>query len=136
MILSLFFFSSRRRHTRLTVTGVQTCALPIFEPATNGKAAACCTVHAPKAPLVRTELPPAPDIPEPPFWGSRIVRDISVPAVFEFLNVRTLFSTQWQLVKNRVDPKEYERTIRDFAEPALERLKRMCLDEHILRPEV
>src|SRR5881409_4308131 len=28
----LFFFSSRRRHTRCeTVTGVQTCALPIFE---------------------------------------------------------------------------------------------------------
>src|SRR5688572_31071747 len=27
-----FFFSSRRRHTRLTVTGVQTCALPIFGP--------------------------------------------------------------------------------------------------------
>ena len=27
---SFFFFSSRRRHTRLlTVTGVQTCALPI-----------------------------------------------------------------------------------------------------------
>ena len=27
-----FFFSSRRRHTRLlTVTGVQTCALPIWE---------------------------------------------------------------------------------------------------------
>ena len=29
-----FFFSSRRRHTRLlTVTGVQTCALPISEQA-------------------------------------------------------------------------------------------------------
>ena len=28
----VFFFSSRRRHTRLlTVTGVQTCALPILE---------------------------------------------------------------------------------------------------------
>src|SRR3546814_8204518 len=28
----LFFFSSRRRHTRCAlVTGVQTCALPIFE---------------------------------------------------------------------------------------------------------
>src|SRR3712207_8997943 len=25
-----FFFSSRRRHTRYCVTGVQTCALPIF----------------------------------------------------------------------------------------------------------
>src|SRR3546814_1137047 len=29
--LSFFFFSSRRRHTRCAlVTGVQTCALPIF----------------------------------------------------------------------------------------------------------
>src|SRR3546814_10059072 len=29
----LFFFSSRRRHTRCAlVTGVQTCALPIFIP--------------------------------------------------------------------------------------------------------
>src|SRR3546814_10528313 len=28
-----FFFSSRRRHTRCAlVTGVQTCALPIYEP--------------------------------------------------------------------------------------------------------
>src|SRR3546814_6153274 len=30
-----FFFSSRRRHTRCAlVTGVQTCALPIYEPLT------------------------------------------------------------------------------------------------------
>src|SRR3546814_5590416 len=30
LLLSLFFFSSRRRHTRCAlVTGVQTCALPI-----------------------------------------------------------------------------------------------------------
>src|SRR3546814_1128838 len=29
----IFFFSSRRRHTRCAlVTGVQTCALPIFDP--------------------------------------------------------------------------------------------------------
>src|SRR3546814_1126736 len=29
----LFFFSSRRRHTRCAlVTGVQTCALPIYSP--------------------------------------------------------------------------------------------------------
>src|SRR3546814_20609650 len=31
MMLHFFFFSSRRRHTRCAlVTGVQTCALPIF----------------------------------------------------------------------------------------------------------
>src|SRR3546814_1303387 len=33
-IIVYFFFSSRRRHTRCAlVTGVQTCALPIFLPA-------------------------------------------------------------------------------------------------------
>src|SRR3546814_6615349 len=31
-VVYLFFFSSRRRHTRCAlVTGVQTCALPIFD---------------------------------------------------------------------------------------------------------
>src|SRR3546814_4859475 len=33
MLLFVFFFSSRRRHTRCAlVTGVQTCALPIYRP--------------------------------------------------------------------------------------------------------
>src|SRR3546814_3369683 len=33
VLLVFFFFSSRRRHTRCAlVTGVQTCALPIFLP--------------------------------------------------------------------------------------------------------
>src|SRR3546814_2241359 len=34
LLIVFFFFSSRRRHTRCAlVTGVQTCALPIFEAA-------------------------------------------------------------------------------------------------------
>src|SRR3546814_7668250 len=34
----IFFFSSRRRHTRCAlVTGVQTCALPILAPTGNGR---------------------------------------------------------------------------------------------------
>src|SRR3546814_16686623 len=41
----LFFFSSRIRHTGCSVvTGVQTCALPIFHPATS----AACDDHAPE----------------------------------------------------------------------------------------
>src|SRR3546814_2151300 len=36
----LFFFSSRRRHTRCAlVTGVQTCALPIFQQCLDGMTA-------------------------------------------------------------------------------------------------
>src|SRR3546814_13417165 len=40
MLLSAFFFSSRRRHTRCAlVTGVQTCALPIFDDARGRRGA-------------------------------------------------------------------------------------------------
>src|SRR3546814_3371633 len=36
VVLGVFFFSSRRRHTRCAlVTGVQTCALPIFAPSSD-----------------------------------------------------------------------------------------------------
>src|SRR3546814_4483195 len=39
-LFTLFFFSSRRRHTRCAlVTGVQTCALPISEIAARGQIA-------------------------------------------------------------------------------------------------
>jgi 5-methyltetrahydrofolate--homocysteine methyltransferase len=50
------------------------------------------------------------------------------------LNERTLFSTQWQFRKNNVAPVEYERQMREVAYPTLERLKRRCLDEGVLRP--
>src|SRR3546814_1376940 len=39
----VFFFSSRRRHTRCAlVTGVQTCALPIYENLAVADAAGLC----------------------------------------------------------------------------------------------
>src|SRR3546814_9866208 len=38
LVVCLFFFSSRRRHTRCAlVTGVQTCALPILEERRGGE---------------------------------------------------------------------------------------------------
>jgi 5-methyltetrahydrofolate--homocysteine methyltransferase len=54
--------------------------------------------------------------------------------VFPFLNERTLFSTQWQFRKNNVKPAEYERLMKEVAQPALARLKQQCVEENILRP--
>src|SRR3546814_8456519 len=48
LLICLFFFSSRRRHTRCAlVTGVQTCALPIYRlPAVADQAAAHARLRA------------------------------------------------------------------------------------------
>jgi 5-methyltetrahydrofolate--homocysteine methyltransferase len=101
--------------------------------------AACCPIHVPAKralPERSPTLPPAPNIPTAPFWGSKIVTNISAEEIFPYLNERTLFSTQWQFRKNNVAPAEYERQMRDVAYPALARLKAQCLAENILRPAV
>src|SRR3546814_15054318 len=80
MFILLFFFSSRRRHTRCAlVTGVQTCALPILTcPAVMKKligrpfasVTACSLVFMP--PFVRPIRRPGP--PFLPKAGCRAVR--------------------------------------------------------------
>lgn len=101
---------------------------------------ACCPTHAviAKARLNGRQpaVPPAPDRPPAPFWGSKVVAEIDPAEVFRFLNERTLFSTQWQFRKGNAEPAEYARQMREVAQPALERLKRQCVDERILRPAV
>src|SRR3546814_4408285 len=53
----LFFFSSRRRHTRCAlVTGVQTCALPIFLPHSALAADVCARLAPPAQKEIRTGL--------------------------------------------------------------------------------
>src|SRR3546814_7942938 len=54
-VLLFFFFSSRRRHTRCAlVTGVQTCALPIFYPLEAVQAMARICIGAEKHPTSKT----------------------------------------------------------------------------------
>src|SRR3546814_10864704 len=55
MICLFFFFSSRRRHTRCAlVTGVQTCALPIYVVTDIGKLVRFADLHDPECPEVKT----------------------------------------------------------------------------------
>src|SRR3546814_7825426 len=56
----LFFFSSRRRHTRCAlVTGVQTCALPIYDSARSMSALSARVAVIPGRNAIGIELPNA-----------------------------------------------------------------------------
>jgi 5-methyltetrahydrofolate--homocysteine methyltransferase len=102
---------------------------PVRSPAKNGTNGHTLPTRSPN-------LPPAPDVPVPPFLGSRVRTDFDMAEVFGFLNELTLFSTQWQFRKGGVKRAEYEKQIRETARPALDRLKALCLAENILRPAV
>src|SRR3546814_7725052 len=61
-MLIVFFFSSRRRHTRCAlVTGVQTCALPIW---------------APDKSLNKTDMPNKPDTSHATMTPREIVQEL------------------------------------------------------------
>lgn len=79
-------------------------------------------------------LAPAPNLPKPPFLGTKVVQNIDIAEVFRFINERTLIGTQWQFRKNNVKPAEYERQMQEVAYPLFDRMKKQCIRENILRP--
>ena len=77
---------------------------------------------------------PAPDIPEPPFLGTRMVTNFDLWQIFTYLNELTLFSTQWQFRKGGVSPAAYARMIEEVARPKLRELQTLCVEQGILQP--
>jgi 5-methyltetrahydrofolate--homocysteine methyltransferase len=75
-------------------------------------------------------------IPRPPFYGSRVVEDISLDDVFAFVNETALFKGQWQFKQGRRPADEYEALVRDKVRPIYEELKERSKREKLLQPRV
>src|SRR3546814_12048117 len=75
----LFFFSSRRRHTRCAlVTGVQTCALPISESSSESCSRSSCWGRSPSSTSASTTLRPMHRIRGPRSEERRVGKEVSV----------------------------------------------------------
>jgi 5-methyltetrahydrofolate--homocysteine methyltransferase len=75
-------------------------------------------------------------VPQPPFWGRRIVRDIPVRNLFPFINETALFTGQWGLSKGKMSVEEYEKFLDDKARPVFAALQHRAMEEAILEPKV
>ncbi|MEO8946621.1 MAG: methionine synthase [Gemmatimonadaceae bacterium] len=82
---------------------------------------------------VRSDVAADNPIPTPPFWGSRVIRDIPLDEVFAHLDLDELYRLQWGA---RGSGEQYQRTVREEFEPILERLKAEAKNEGWLKPEV
>ncbi len=81
---------------------------------------------------VERDLP----VPTPPFHGSRVVENIRLEKVFEYINEVALVRGQWQVKKGSRDADEYRRELEEVVYPKLEELKLRAKRENLLQPKV
>ncbi len=75
-------------------------------------------------------------IPAAPFYGSRVVEDISLDEVFSFVNETALFKGQWQFKQGRRPAEEYQALVAETVRPIYEDLKERSKREKLLTPRV
>jgi len=72
-------------------------------------------------------------VPTPPFWGTRVLRDIPLDEIYPLLDLDELYRLQWGA---RGSGAQYEETIKREFEPVLERLKADARANGWLTPQV
>ena len=88
------------------------------------------------APAQRSDVARDVDVPEPPFWGSRVIEGIDLNEVYAFVNKVALYRGQWQYKKGRKSDEDFERQVREEVDPIFARLCEQCRSENILSPKV
>jgi 5-methyltetrahydrofolate--homocysteine methyltransferase len=77
---------------------------------------------------------PAPDIPQPPFWGVRVRREFDLPTLFQYINETALFKNQWQL--KTASQQDYARLVEEKYRPILQALQGEVIREGWFDPKV
>src|SRR5688500_14324837 len=72
-------------------------------------------------------------LPSPPFWGTRVIRDIPLDEVFALLDLDELYRLQWG---GRGSGEQYKTAVKNEFEPALGRLKRDAKQGGWIKPEI
>ena len=87
---------------------------------------------------VKSEVAPAPRIPQPPFWGSRVVgpAEIKLEEIFPYINRRALFRGQWQYRRGRRSEHEYRHFVAEVVEPKFHAWCQRAVEKKWLHPSV
>ncbi|PZA07209.1 methionine synthase [Meiothermus sp. PNK-Is4] len=103
---------------------------------------------------VPSNVPPAPRIPRPPFWGRKVVRaegkrptrrggrplapgnGLDLGVIAQYVNKNALFRGQWGFRRGEMDKAEYAAKLEREAEPIFRQLLEQAMHEGTLEPAV
>jgi len=84
-----------------------------------------------KSPLIK----PALKIPSIPFYGSKVLSDISLDEIYPYINETALIVGQWQVKKGKLQKEEYEKILKEKIYPVFEELKNLSKEKKLLIPK-
>ena len=87
------------------------------------------------ATLPRSDIAHTVPVPQPPFWGARVIEHVPLKAVLGYMNEVMLFQVQWSFRKRGRTPEEFKRYIDTEVRPIYRQLVERCIAEEILRPQ-
>ena len=76
----------------------------------------------------------APNIPEPPFWGVRVVNDYDLREIFNYINDTALFKNQWQL--KTASQEDYARLVEEKYRPIKKKMEEDVIAAGWFEPKV
>jgi len=76
------------------------------------------------------------EIPQPPFFGTKVIADIPLETVFSFINPIALYRGQWQVRRGKMAPAELDKLIKEKFEPVRRDLEQRCIAEKMLVPQL
>ncbi len=85
--------------------------------------------------LRRQELAEGLEVPEPPFWGARIIARAPLDALVPYLNERMLYQFQWGYRKNGRELRDYMAWAARELRPILKRMLAVAKQQDILVPQ-
>ncbi len=83
----------------------------------------------------RTRLGDGVDVPEPPFWGPRVIARVPVKTLVPYLNERMLYQLQWGFRKEGRRLEDYMAWARKELRPILRRMVDVSIQQDILVPQ-
>lgn len=75
-------------------------------------------------------------VPAAPFLGSRLVEDIRLDKLYDYINEVALFRGSWNVYKGKSTEEEYKKLIDEQIVPVFNELKLQCKRENLLTPKV
>ena len=108
---------------------------PVNRKKALGRAKTSGPVDPAIGPAKREALSADSAVPEPPFWGPRIIARVPVPALLPYLNERMLYQFQWGYRKDGRSLEEYMAWSKEELRPILKRITDVAIQQDILIPQ-